>query len=161
MPRNPTTAAPPDTSTGGKAAPRIKASATFTVPATKPFVMAIRTGSADESLRVRLLSIPHARHAPAKRSAPEFRRTPCPSHDRTTAPATIASAPRRSRRSRPAASHAWTGSDECDISGTPLEPRMARHHEHRVAGVSGECFRCHGSPNLSGQFNAASLPVLP
>jgi hypothetical protein len=38
FPRNPTTAAPADTSAAGNAAPRRKASAAFTVPATNPFV---------------------------------------------------------------------------------------------------------------------------
>ena len=98
-PRNPTTAASADTPADGNATPRKRASAAFTVPATNPFIMAIKSGSEEESLRVRLLSIPHARHAPATRTAPEFSRTPCPSHDRTTAPARIARAPRRSRRS--------------------------------------------------------------
>ncbi len=44
-------------------------------------------GSADESLRVRLLSTPHARHAVAMSNPPASKRIPRPRHDRMTAPA--------------------------------------------------------------------------
>src|SRR5262252_1352640 len=45
--------------------------ATFTVPATEPLSIAICTGSAWEILRVRLLSMAQARHAPAMASGPK------------------------------------------------------------------------------------------
>src|SRR3546814_1044565 len=59
---------------------------------------AIWTGSTEESLRVRLLSIPQHRHAPAIASAPR----PAPHgplvHDKMIAPARIAAAPSSRRR---------------------------------------------------------------
>jgi hypothetical protein len=48
----------------GRDAPRVKASAKLTEPATKPFTEATQVASARETLRVRLLSMPHAKHAP-------------------------------------------------------------------------------------------------
>jgi hypothetical protein len=54
----------------GNDAPCTRARTRFTGPATRPLSIAICTGSAAESLRVRLLSMPQDRHAPAMRRAP-------------------------------------------------------------------------------------------
>ncbi len=63
MPTKPT-AAPAMIGPGpGSAAPSHKASTRFVVPATSPLIIATCTGSAAESLRVRLLSMPQQRHA--------------------------------------------------------------------------------------------------
>src|SRR5439155_3599696 len=56
--------------TAGSVAPMITPSAVFTIPATSPLIRAICTGSPPETLRVRLLSTAHARHAPAMASGP-------------------------------------------------------------------------------------------
>src|SRR3546814_7792545 len=62
------------------------ASSRLALPATMPLTAAIWTGSTEESLRVRLLSIPQHRHAPAIASAPR----PAPPgplvHDKMIAP---------------------------------------------------------------------------
>ena len=67
-----------------------KARARLTAPATRPLTSAICTGSAAESLRVRLLSMPQARQAPAisKRRRDRGRPRP-PCQDSSTAPARI------------------------------------------------------------------------
>ena len=66
-----------------------------------PLIMAIWKGSADESLRVTLLSIPQATQARATSSAPALSAitTPRPCQDRSSAPARMQKAPNSSRRS--------------------------------------------------------------
>ena len=71
----------------------------FALPAARPLISAMTTGSADESFRVRLLSMPHARHAAAISKPPPSIRIPCPCQESTTAPARIEAAPSRSLRS--------------------------------------------------------------
>ena len=61
--------------------PAASASTRLTAPATRPLIMAICTGSAADSLRVRLLSMPQARQAPAMSKAPQSRPTPPPCQD--------------------------------------------------------------------------------
>ena len=51
-PRNPTSADNADTATDGKTAPLNSAKAKLTLPANKPLVMAVKTGSADDNFRV-------------------------------------------------------------------------------------------------------------
>src|SRR3546814_3316997 len=85
---------------GGSDAPSISASTRLTVPAATPFIIAICTGSALLSLRVRLLSMPQARHAPAIAkipAPPPF--GPPPRQDNKSAPPRIAAAPTNSRLS--------------------------------------------------------------
>src|SRR3546814_6069152 len=85
---------------GGSDAPSISASTSLTVPAATPFIIAICTGSALLSLRVRLLSMPQARHAPAIAkipAPPPF--GPPPRQDNKSAPPRIAAAPTNSRLS--------------------------------------------------------------
>ena len=60
--------------------------------------MAIWTGSADDSLRVRLLSMPHATQAQAISAAPTSSAA-APCHDGSAAPTRIAKAPISKRRS--------------------------------------------------------------
>jgi hypothetical protein len=98
-PRKPMRAAPATLAAGGRIAPASNAKLMFTVPATNPLTNAIWAGSAALSLRVRLLSIPQARQAPAIATAPR----PTPSgpfcQDSASAPSRIAAAPMRRRRS--------------------------------------------------------------
>ena len=67
----------------------------LTTPAENPFAIAICIGSEEESLRVRLLSMPHARQAPAMKAAPASTDTPRPSHDRRAAPSRMEKAPKQ------------------------------------------------------------------
>src|SRR3546814_710041 len=79
---------------GGSDAPSISASTRLTVPAATPFIIAICTGSALLSLRVRLLSLPQARHAPAIAkipAPPPF--GPPPHQDNQSGPHRVAAAP--------------------------------------------------------------------
>ncbi len=82
-------AASTSASTEGTVDPRESAKARFTDPAARPFIDAIHVASARETLRVRLLSMPHAKQAPSMASAghnPEKRASP--GQLRTVAPAT-------------------------------------------------------------------------
>ncbi len=73
----------------------------FTTPATSPLIQAICTGSLADTLRVRLLSIPQQRHAPATSNEPIGNLMPWPSpHERTMPPAIINAMPRKMRRSK-------------------------------------------------------------
>ncbi len=99
MPRKPISAAAPIVAFAGTTTPRSRAMHRFVLPAANPFIIAMRTGSAADSLRVRLLSMPQARQAIAINIPPISSRTSCPCHDRATAPASMAAAPSRSRRS--------------------------------------------------------------
>src|SRR3546814_13280653 len=85
---------------GGSDAPSISASTRLTVPAATPFIIAICTGSALLSLRVRLLSMPQARHALAIAkipAPPPF--GPPPRQDNKSAPPSIAAAQTNRRMS--------------------------------------------------------------
>ena len=99
IPKKPTIAMAPVMLAAGKAAPLSMASPVFTVPAARPLIVAVSTGSAEDSFRVRLLSIPQARQAEAINSAPMSSSIPCPRQESTVAPARIAQAPSNSRRS--------------------------------------------------------------
>ena len=57
-------------------------------------MVAVTTGSAEDSLRVKLLSMPQAIQAAAMSAAPASGRTPPPLHVNTTAPAMMVNAPR-------------------------------------------------------------------
>src|SRR5215471_12622263 len=70
-------------------------------PAINPFNMAICNGSASETLRVRLLSSPHATQAPTIASGPTMlSKVGAPDHDNTAAPATRLAMPIAIRRSK-------------------------------------------------------------
>ena len=94
-PKNPTTNAAPSrrmtASARREAAPELGSRRR----PTRPLISAMTTGSADESLRVRLLSMPHARQAAAISKPPSSRRSPRPCQDNTNAPARIEAAPSR------------------------------------------------------------------
>ena len=62
-PEKPVTAAAAIRLVGGRAVLWHRTAAKFTQPTTRPLIMAICTGSADDSLRVRLLSMPRHRQA--------------------------------------------------------------------------------------------------
>jgi hypothetical protein len=64
-PRKPTRAAAPTVPEDGNAEPLSNARLTLTLPATSPLIIVVTTGSADDSLRVRVLSIPQAIQAAA------------------------------------------------------------------------------------------------
>ena len=74
------------------------------MPATRPLIAVIWTGSPAKTLRVRLLSIPHAKHAPVMANPPQGKPVSGrPSHDSNTPPdamAAITSAILRSKFSR-------------------------------------------------------------
>src|SRR3982750_3217393 len=93
--------APSITESPGKVLPCANERIRFTLPATRPLMRAICTGSAADSLRVKLLSMPQARHAPAiaKAPQPKLNSPPSPDQDSKTAPAKIANAPNSKRRS--------------------------------------------------------------
>src|SRR5215472_11270810 len=82
----------------GNVAPFAEARLRLTIPATNPLSIVSCTGLAEESLRVRLLSMPQQRQATAIRSAPHWKDA-CPCHDNTAAPARIENAPSRRRLS--------------------------------------------------------------
>src|SRR5215467_12311671 len=97
----PTTPARASEAGPGPLDPRARAMATFTVPATEPLSIAICTGSAWEILRVRLLSMAQARHAPAMASGPKNPpAVGAPPVLSVSPPATIAAIPRAMRRSK-------------------------------------------------------------
>ena len=98
-PRKPTNAPAPIKPALGSDAPSDRARTRLVEPATRPLIMAISTGSADESLRVRLLSMPQLRQAAAMNRLPVSRLRPSPVQDSSTAPARMAAAPRMSCRS--------------------------------------------------------------
>src|ERR1051326_3269565 len=83
----------------GSDAPATTASTRLTAPAASPLIIAICTGSAALKRRVKLLSNPQARHAPAIARAPQPKPSGPPCQDSTTAPARIAVAPVSKRRS--------------------------------------------------------------
>src|SRR6266404_910612 len=73
----------------------------FTVPAIKPFNAAICTGSPAETRRVRLLSMPQAKHAPAIPSGPQAAlNSGFPDHDSGNPPSVMAAMPSAMRRSK-------------------------------------------------------------
>ena len=121
MPRKPMISAPATKGKGGVAAPRWKARATLTEPAANPLIMAIISGSEEESFRVTLLSTPHARHAAATSSAPKSRTIPFPSHEMITAPARMAMAPKSRRRS----TFSWNHSQAVAIVARPSRLRRS------------------------------------
>ena len=85
----------------GRRSPRKNASTRFTLPAAIPFTAAIHVASTRETLRVRLLSMPHAKQAPSiakAGSAPANRASP--GQLKTTAPAAIAAMPNAIRWSK-------------------------------------------------------------
>src|SRR5206468_8154386 len=121
----------------GKRAPSRKASVRLTAPADKPLIEASHVASASDSLRVRLLSIAHARQAAKTASADqEAPKRASPGQLRMMAPATIATIPsamRRSKFSRNANQarravntlSALSSSDAPD-AGIPASPNMSR-----------------------------------
>ena len=72
-PEKPVTAPAATRLAGGRAVPSHRAVAKFTQPATRPLIMAICTGSAEDSLRVRLLSMPQNRQAASMKMPPVSR----------------------------------------------------------------------------------------
>jgi len=85
----------------GSPTPIASASATLTAPATRPLTEAIQVASASATLRVRLLSIAQAKHAPRTASEDHgFATRVSPGQLRITAPATIMSIPNAIRRSK-------------------------------------------------------------
>jgi hypothetical protein len=71
----------------------------FVAPAARPLIVAICTGSAADSFRVKLLSMPQHKHAAAISAAPPDKATPEKSHDSTMVPARMAEAPKSNRQS--------------------------------------------------------------
>src|SRR3546814_17934537 len=67
--KNPTTMAPTRLGTAGSDAPTLNANVKFTTPATSPLTDAIQVASVRETLRVKLLSMPHAKQAPSTANA--------------------------------------------------------------------------------------------
>jgi hypothetical protein len=114
-PKKPIAAIPVRTAGLGNVAVLISASPRFAAPATNPLIIAICRGSAEESLRVRLLSTPHAKQAPAIASAPRLRRVGPPCQDSIVAPARMANAPVKSRRS----TFSWNHSHAIAIVARP------------------------------------------
>lgn len=83
----------------GSRSPWAKASMRFTLPATMPFIAAIQVASAKDTLRVRLLSIPHAKQAPSTTKAGKApAKRASPGQLRTTAPVAMAAMPKAIRR---------------------------------------------------------------
>src|SRR5438132_12164674 len=71
----------------------------FTVPAIRPFMPATCIGSAEETLRVRLLSRAQQKQAPQMHSAPHgTESTGCGSHESNTPPRKMAIIPIKIRR---------------------------------------------------------------
>jgi len=85
----------------GNGAARASASAKLTVPAANPLIIAICRGSAALSLRVRLLSMPQDTQARTITALPQLSRESAPAagQERRIAPARIAIAPAKMRRS--------------------------------------------------------------
>src|SRR5215472_18435958 len=100
-PTNPTTMAAALHAGGGNRAPRASASAMLVIPATRPLVPAMNSGSPAETLRVRLLSSAQHAQAPATDNAPTMLVRPAPAagHASTTPPATMSAMPNTMRRS--------------------------------------------------------------
>ena len=72
----------------------------FTQPATRPLLPAMKSASDAETLRVRLLSMAHAKQAPTKASGPRNEAEEAPlGHAKTSPPTTINSMPVTIRRS--------------------------------------------------------------
>src|SRR6516165_6654018 len=86
---------------GGQGAPSASASAMLVMPATRPLVPAMNSGSLAETLRVRLLSSAQHAQAPITDSAPMrlVRPVPVVGHASTTPPATMSAMPSTMRRS--------------------------------------------------------------
>src|SRR5439155_24978128 len=85
----------------GSLAPKITPSAVFTPPATNPLIKATCTGSPTETLRVRLLSTAHARHAPAMASGPHgMPIAGRPPHESTMPPVAMSATPSAMRESK-------------------------------------------------------------
>lgn len=99
-PKNPTMSVREKVPNRGNFAPRLRASAQLTPPATKPLIAVIWNGSEAETLCVRLLSMPQHTHAPAIKSAPSGNDSFPPVHDNKMPPATIATMPSAMRRSK-------------------------------------------------------------
>ena len=98
--KNPTTIAHAMLVMAGICAPSANAKVRLTTPATAPLLIASQVASVSDTLRVRLLSKPHAKHAP--KIANEGKRCAKPtSFDQlnTTAPATINTMPMKIRAS--------------------------------------------------------------
>lgn len=72
-PEKPVTAPAAIRLVGGRAVLCRRAAAKFTQPATRPLIMGICTGSAEDSLRVRLLSMPQHRQAASMKIPPVSR----------------------------------------------------------------------------------------
>ena len=84
----------------GSFAPTARASPVLTIPAVRPFHIAICEGSLPEILRVRLLSIPQQRQAAAMSSAPlEIARPPSCGSERKMLPTRISAKPAPTRLS--------------------------------------------------------------
>src|SRR4051812_637161 len=96
----PSTSAAAVVLTAGSCAPNRIATTRFVGPATAPFTIASQLASVSDTLRVRLLSRAQQAHAPTTASAGHTLATcACPvGTAMTTAPATIASIPKTTRR---------------------------------------------------------------
>ena len=85
----------------GMVAPRVRPIVEFTTPATSPLIAAICTGSPADTFRVKLLSMPQARQAPAMANVPQAGSpVGLPAHDSTTPPAVMQAMPTAMRRSK-------------------------------------------------------------
>ena len=85
----------------GNCAPNRKARAKLTPPAVNPFIEAIQVASAKDTLRVRLLSIPHARQAPkTARAGKAVENWASPGQLITIAPITMVIMPSATRGSK-------------------------------------------------------------
>src|SRR3546814_15319958 len=93
--------APTRLGTAGSDAPTLNANVKFTTPATSPLTEAIQVASVRETLRVKLLSMPHAKQAPSTANAGQIpAKRASPGQLSTSAPATIATMPSAIRRSK-------------------------------------------------------------
>src|SRR5713226_3732624 len=85
----------------GSAAPRENANTRLTEPAASPLTDASQIAPVSDTLRVRLLSIPHERHAPSTaRAGHRPAKRASPGQLRTVAPATMSTIPNAMRRSK-------------------------------------------------------------
>jgi len=115
-------------------------------PAINPFSMAICSGSASDTLRVRLLSNPHATQALAMASGPTMlSKLGAPDHDSTAAPTTRLTMPTAIRRSK----FSWKINHAISAVAAPSSVRRS---EAAAASVR-------ASPNISS--SGPSTPPAP
>jgi len=100
--------------------PAMRPSARLTGPAIRPLISTICSGSASDTLRVRLLSKPQAMHAPTIAMGPSKPdKLGCPDQESTIAPATRQAMPTAMRRSK----FSWKMNHAISAVATPSSVR--------------------------------------